>query len=168
MKLKSLILFLSMDQLTQTVAALFYYIRVLKLLYPNSVVISGGFWCTYLLRLLNLLAVGKALLPCYYYYSTWEKKADWDQGGNYISAQLAGAPKTWFTLTMLYTVSLCYSSHSTRAERTVNTWSGIQSVQTKLIPAEFLEQIWSSQVSCTTSVPSITQLRHFNCPLLGA
>lgn len=56
---------MSTDQLTQTVTALFYHIRVLKLLCPNSAVISGGLLCTHLLRLLNLFAVCKALILCY-------------------------------------------------------------------------------------------------------
>ena len=37
----------------------------------------------------------------------------------------------------------------------------------KVVPSKFLEQIWSSRVSCTTPVPFIIQLWHFNSPLLG-
>lgn len=97
------------------------------------------------------------------HYSTWEKKPHRYQGGNYISAQLAGAPKTWFTLTTLYTASLSYASSSTSAKRTVNTWSGIQSVQTKLSLQNFYNKSeaveWAvllqclSSPSCGTSVP---------------
>jgi len=120
MKLKSLISSVSPDQLTQTAAALFYHIAVLKLPCPNSVVIFDGLLCTHLLRSPNLKGSGSLLLMLDH-YSTGEKTADQDQGGNHISAQLAGAPKTWFTLMTLYTASLGYSSSSTSAKRTVNT-----------------------------------------------
>lgn len=56
---------MSIDQLTQTVAALFYHIRVLKLLCLNSFVISDGLLYTHLLRFPNMFAVCKALVPCY-------------------------------------------------------------------------------------------------------
>lgn len=52
---------MSIDQLTQTVAALFYHIRVWKLLCLNSSVISDGLLYTHLLRFPNMFAVCKAL-----------------------------------------------------------------------------------------------------------
>lgn len=50
------------------------------------------------------------------HYNIWEKKADWDQAGRHISAQLAAAPKIWLILTMLY-MPLWVIPHPVPAQR---------------------------------------------------